>query len=128
MDRTREEARAARIEVRGLSLRTHHGVSDAEQEIGQRLVFDVAIDLADCAARETDSVADTVDYGAVCELVAGAATASRCRTLERLVQVVAERLLERFECERARVRAAKPEPPLAFALDEVAVEVELAAG
>jgi dihydroneopterin aldolase len=28
---------SAEIEIRGLSIYTHHGVSDAEQEVGQRL-------------------------------------------------------------------------------------------
>ena len=38
------ELAATSIEVTGLSLYTHHGVSDAEQEIGQRLVFDLRFD------------------------------------------------------------------------------------
>jgi dihydroneopterin aldolase len=37
--------------------------------------------------------------------------------------VVAERLMERFGCEEVRVRAAKPEPPIPLAIEEVAVEV-----
>ena len=31
--------------------------------------------------------------------------------------------MERFNCESVRVRAAKPEPPLPLAIQEVAVEV-----
>ena len=34
-------APAVTIEISGLSLYTRHGVSDAERELGQRLVFDV---------------------------------------------------------------------------------------
>ncbi|MSO42591.1 MAG: hypothetical protein EXQ70_12020 [Solirubrobacterales bacterium] len=54
-----------------------------------------------------------------------AATERSHRTLERLCQVVAERLIERFDCEEVRVRAAKPEPPLSYTVDEAAVEVTL---
>ena len=32
------------IEITGLSLYTHHGVSEAEREVGQRLVVDVRLD------------------------------------------------------------------------------------
>ena len=39
------------VELRGLSIYTHHGVTDAEQEIGQRLEFDVSFDVPDCDAR-----------------------------------------------------------------------------
>jgi dihydroneopterin aldolase len=43
--------------------------------------------------------------------------------LGRLSQVVGVRLMERYGCESVRVRAAKPEPPLPLAIQEVAVEV-----
>ena len=35
---------AVSVDVTGLSLYTHHGVSEAEREIGQRLVFDLSFD------------------------------------------------------------------------------------
>jgi 7,8-dihydroneopterin aldolase/epimerase/oxygenase len=73
----------------------------------------------------TDRVEDTVDYSEVCDIVALAASERSYRTLERLCQVVAERLLERFDCESVSVRAAKPEPPLHYPVDEAAVEVTL---
>jgi 7,8-dihydroneopterin aldolase/epimerase/oxygenase len=114
---------SAEIELRGLSIYTHHGVSEAEQEVGQRLEFDISFDVPDCDAVLTDRLEDTVDYGAVCDIVTRAATERSYRTLERLAQVVGERLMERYGCETVRVRAAKPEPPLPLAIQEVAVEV-----
>jgi hypothetical protein len=36
--------------------------------------------------------------------------------------------MERFSCESVRVRAAKPEPPLPLAVEQVAVEVVHARG
>jgi dihydroneopterin aldolase len=114
---------AVEVEIRGLSIHTHHGVSDAEQEIGQRLDFDLSFDVPDCDAVLTDRLEDTVDYAEVADIVALAATERSYRTLERLGHVVAERLMERFGSDSVRVRAAKPEPPLPLAIDEVAVEV-----
>ncbi len=111
------------VEIRGLSLYTHHGVTDAEQEVGQRLVIDVVLEVPDCDAVLTDRVEDTVDYAEVADLVTLAATERSYRTLERLCRVIGERLLERFGADSARVRAAKPEPPIPLSLDEVAVEV-----
>ncbi len=61
------------IDISGLSLYTRHGVSEAERELGQRLVFDITFELAECDATVTDRVEDTIDYGAVCEQVALAA-------------------------------------------------------
>jgi dihydroneopterin aldolase len=111
------------VELRGLSIYTHHGVTDAEQEVGQRLELDISFDVPDCDAVLTDRLEDTVDYAEVCDIVALAATERNYRTLERLCHVIAERLAERFGCESVQVRAAKPEPPLPVAIDEVAVEL-----
>jgi dihydroneopterin aldolase len=114
---------AVTIEITGLSLYTRHGLSEAERELGQRLVFDVAFELDDCDATVTDRVEDTVDYAEVCEQVALAAQERSYRTLERLCAAVAERLIDRFGAESVRVKATKPEPPIALPVDEVSVEV-----
>jgi len=111
------------VAIRGLSIYTHHGVSEAEREIGQRLDIDVSLDVPDCDAVITDRLEDTVNYSEVCGVVALAATERSYKTLERLCHVIGERLLERFACESVRVRAAKPEPPVPLAVEEVAVEV-----
>ena len=79
--------------------------------------------MPDCDAVLTDRLEDTVDYAQVCDIVALAATERSYKTLERLAQVVGQRLMERYGCESVRVRAAKPEPPLPLAIQEVAVEV-----
>ena len=111
------------VEVSGLSLYTRHGVTDAEREVGQRLVVDVTLELADCDAIVTDRVEDTVDYAEVCEQVALAAQERSFRTLERLCAAIAERLIDRYPTESVRVKAAKPEPPMALPVEEVSVEV-----
>jgi 7,8-dihydroneopterin aldolase/epimerase/oxygenase len=111
------------VDLRGLSIYTHHGVTEAEREIGQRLEFDVSFDVPDCDAVLTDRLEDTIDYAQVCHIVELAATERGYKTLERLCHVIGERLMESFGCESVRVRAAKPEPPLHYAIEEVAVEV-----
>jgi 7,8-dihydroneopterin aldolase/epimerase/oxygenase len=114
---------AVTVEVTGLSLYTRHGVSAAEREIGQRLVFDVSFELDECDATVTDRVEDTVDYAEVCEQVALAAQERQYRTLERLCAAVGDRLIGRFGAESVRVKATKPEPPIPLPVEEVSVEV-----
>ena len=111
------------VEITGLSLYTRHGVSEAERELGQRLVFDLSFELERCDATVTDRVEDTVDYAEVCEQVALAAQERSYKTLERLSAAVADRLMDRFGAESVRVKAAKPEPPIALPVEEVSVEV-----
>lgn len=112
------------VEVVGLSLYTHHGVGAAEREVGQRLVFDVTLELGDADAVATDRLEDTVDYAEVCEQVALAAQERSYSTLERLCGAVADRLIDRYAPEVVRVKATKPEPPIALPVDGASVEVE----
>ncbi len=111
------------IEISGLSLYTHHGVTAAEREIGQRLVLDLRLDVGESDATVTDRVQDTVDYAEVCQLVALVAQQRSYHTLERLCSAIADRLLDDFELEAVWVKAAKPEPPIPLPVDEVSVEV-----
>ena len=111
------------IEIRGLSLYTHHGVGSAEREVGQRLVFDLSFDVGDCDATVTDEVEDTIDYADVCQQVALAASERSFRTLEALCSYIADWLIARYDASAVSVRAAKPEPPIPLPVDEVAVEV-----
>jgi dihydroneopterin aldolase len=111
------------IEISGLSLYTHHGVSAAEQEVGQRLVLDLRIDVGESDATVTDRVEDTVDYAEVCQLVALLAQQRSYKTLERLCGAIGERLLAEYDAESVWVKASKPEPPIPLPVDEVSVEV-----
>jgi dihydroneopterin aldolase len=111
------------IEIGGLSLYTHFGVTAAERELGQRLLIDLRLDVGECDATVTDRVQDTVDYGEVCEVVNLVAQGREYRTLERFCAAVADRLIERYELHAVWVKAAKPEPPIALPVGEVAVEI-----
>jgi dihydroneopterin aldolase len=118
-----EAAESVTIEIAGLSLYTHHGVTEAEREVGQRLVIDLRLDVGQTDATVTDSIEDTVDYAEVCQLVALVAQQRSHRTLERLCSTIADRLLADYELEGVWVKAAKPEPPIALPVEEVSVEV-----
>ena len=123
LDEGEEAAESVTIEISGLSLYTHHGVSEAEREVGQRLVIDMRLDVGETDATVTDSIDDTVDYAEVCQLVALVAQQRSHRTLERLCSTIADRLLADYDLEGVWVKASKPEPPIPLSVDEVSVEV-----
>ena len=111
------------VEITGLSLYTHHGVEEAEREVGQRLVLNLSFELGDCDAVVTDRLEDTIDYADVCQQVALAAQERSYKTLERLCSAVADRMIDRYGAEAVTVRASKPEPPIPLPVEEVSVEV-----
>jgi dihydroneopterin aldolase len=111
------------IEISGLSLFTHVGVTAAEREVGQRLLLDLRLDVGECDATVTDRIEDTVDYAEVCDTANLVAQQRSYKTLERLCTAIADRLLDRYATHAVWVKAAKPEPPLALPVGEVSVEV-----
>lgn len=111
------------IDITGLNVYTHHGVTAAEREVGQRLLIDVGFELESCDATVTDELDDTVDYGAVCEQVWLTAQKQSYKTLERLCGAIADHLLDHFGVDSVMVRATKPEPPIPLPVGDVAVEV-----
>src|SRR5437588_12178706 len=111
------------IEVSGLSLYTHVGVTEAEREVGQRLLVDLRLDVGDVDATLTDRLEDTIDYSDVCQVANLVAQQRTYKTLERLCTAIADRLLENYDARSVWVKAAKPEPPMALPVSEVSVEV-----
>jgi dihydroneopterin aldolase len=111
------------IEISGLSLFTHVGVTPAEREVGQRLLLDLRIDVGESDATLTDQLEDTVDYAEVCEMANLVAQQRTYKTLERLCAAIADRLIASYDVNSVWIKAAKPEPPIALPVAEVSVEV-----
>ena len=102
------------IEIAGLSLYTHLGVSEAEREVGQRLVIDLRLEVGDCDAILTDRVEDTIDYAEVCEAVALTSQQRSYRTLERLCAAedqTPSQVVRRLIREYIEKRTGKPWAP-----------------
>jgi dihydroneopterin aldolase len=116
------------VELRGLSAYGAHGVSDAEREVGRRIVLDISFTVPASGAVETDELDGTVDYGAVATLAAGIVTDRTCKTLERLCALIADEIEARYDVVAISVRAAKPEPPIPEAIGEVAVTLRRGGG
>ncbi len=113
------------IFIEGLEVYGHHGVSDEEKVMGQRLLYDVRLTIDDCLAAFSDDVADTVDYTEVMDVIVDVATTQSYSLLERLAQATAEAILQRFAVDEVWVQVTKPHPPVALALTSVAAAVEL---
>jgi 7,8-dihydroneopterin aldolase/epimerase/oxygenase len=113
-----------RIELRGLRVVGRCGVLPEEVERGQPLEVDLDVVTDMAAARASDDLADTVDYGAVCATVAGAVGAGHVALLERLAARVADAVLaadERIAAVDLTVRKLRPPVPADLATSGVHV-------
>ena len=81
------------IELRGLRLTGVVGVLPEERERAQPLEIDVDVSVDVTAAGRSDSLADTVDYGALCAVIERVVGTEEPMLLERLAVVMVEALL-----------------------------------
>jgi dihydroneopterin aldolase len=107
------------VELNGLEVFGHHGVTEEEWKRGQTLVWDVAYRLAGVSR---DDLSETVDYVSVADCVKKVSDGRRFQLLESLAAAAADALMERFPIEWVRVRVRKTQ--LDFPVDYTAATVE----
>lgn len=112
-----------RILLTGIEVFAHHGVLPHEQQIGQRFVIDLELELDLTRACDSDDLSDTLDYGAVIEKVAGVAAGERWNLIERVAQRVAETALAFEPVGAVSVTVHKPEAPLETEFADIAVTI-----
>ncbi|MFC9981963.1 dihydroneopterin aldolase [Gordonia sp. NPDC127522] len=112
---------ADRIELRGLKVRGNHGVFDHERVDGQDFYIDVVLWLDLRAAGESDDLADTVDYGALAQQVAGIVGGEPRNLIEKVGAEVAESIMTDERIDACEVTVHKPSAPIPLTFDDVAV-------
>ncbi len=113
---------ADRIELRGLTVRGHHGVFDQERRDGQDFVVDITVWIDLAAAAASDDLADTLDYGAL-------ATAGRRHRrrdpprnlIETVAGEIAEDVMTDERVHAVEVVVHKPAAPIPLHFADVAV-------
>jgi dihydroneopterin aldolase len=113
-----------RILVAGLREMGVHGVLPQEQEREQPfgVELELLVDLATAGA--TDDLADTVDYGAICEAVRLIVASEHHQLLERLAERISEVCRTDPRVQGVVVEVRKLEPPVDAQLDYVGVRIE----
>ncbi len=111
------------VEIRGLELLLHCGVLDEEQSRRQPFRVDVDLHLDLQAAGASDDLADTVNYGALIDLLVTTLPPERFQLLERLAARVAELALSYPAVDAVTVRARKLRPPVAAHVDTTGVAI-----
>ena len=113
------------IEIAGLSVFAHHGVTEAEKLNGQRFVIDLSFEADIAEAAKSDKLAAAVDYAEVIAVAQAAFLDKRFDLIEAASAHVASALLAHFPRIRAiRVTVKKPSAPVPAVIDYVAATVE----
>ena len=93
------------VEVHGLELFGRHGANEDERRDGQTFLFDVTLEVDEPMS---DSLAATVDYRLVRDLVRRVSDAQGYVLLESLAAAAADAIVEELAVQRVRVRVRKP--------------------
>jgi 7,8-dihydroneopterin aldolase/epimerase/oxygenase len=96
------------IGLEGLSLFPRIGVTAEERERPREMIIDLRLTLDISRAAATDALEDTVDYGAVAQLLSGSVEKGEFLLIERLAGHIVELLLKGFPVEAVWVRVSKP--------------------
>jgi dihydroneopterin aldolase len=112
-----------RIELRGLTVRGHHGVFDHERRDGQDFVVDITVWIDLAAAAASDDLADTVDYGALAQDVLAVVTGEPVDLLETLAQRIADVCLGDPRVQWTEVTVHKPDAPVDATFSDVTLTI-----
>ena len=112
-----------RIELRGLRVAGICGALPEEQSRPQPLEVDLDVVADLSAAGRSDQLDDTVDYGALCDVVERMVTTEGCQLLEHLAERIAEVVLTDGRIEEVTVAVRKLRPPVPQLLDTSGVRI-----
>ncbi len=112
---------ADRIELRGLTVRGHHGVFDEERRDGQDFVVDITVWIDLAAAAASDDLADTVDYGRLAQRAAAIVAGPSRKLIETVAAAIADDVMADERVHAVEVVVHKPDAPIALTFTDVAV-------
>jgi len=112
---------ADRIELRGLTVRGHHGVFEHERRDGQDFVVDIIVWVDLAAAAESDDLADTLDYGVLAQRAADIIAGPPRNLIETVAGEIAEGVMTDERVHAVEVVVHKPAAPIPLTFTDVAV-------
>ena len=110
-----------RIELRGLTVRGHHGVFEHERRDGQDFVVDLTVWLDLSAAAASDELADTLDYGALAQRAAAIVGGEPSDLIESVAGRIADDVLTDRRVRAVEVVLHKPQAQIPLQFTDVAV-------
>ena len=112
-----------RIELRGLTVRGHHGVFEHERRDGQEFVVDITVWIDLDRAAASDDLTDTLDYGALAARVTDIVGGPARNLIETVAGQVADDVMGDERVHAVEVVVHKPQAPIPLALNDVAVTI-----
>ncbi|ACF12728.1 dihydroneopterin aldolase [Chloroherpeton thalassium ATCC 35110] len=111
------------IRLKNAIFYAHHGVSEAESEVGNRYAVDAELYLDLSQSGQTDDLSHTIDYGTVYSRIKDMVLSSRFSLLESIAHRLAASLMAEFtQLESVRIFVRKYNPPIGGICDYAEIE------
>ncbi|MGA0198814.1 MAG: dihydroneopterin aldolase [Prochlorotrichaceae cyanobacterium] len=111
------------LTVKDIRAYGYTGYFPEEQVLGQWFTVDVSFCLNLATAGSTDELPDTLDYSQVVHLVQTIVQSTKVKTVERLISIIADRLLTETIAKEVTVRLTKCQPPIPNFSGEITLEI-----
>lgn len=109
--------------LKGIRFHGHHGVPEAERQVGGPYEVDATLGCALANSGNTDALADTVDYAEVIAHIVEIGTQQSFQLIEALAEKMASVILEQFAVDEVHLIVKKLNPPIEQPIDYFAVEI-----
>jgi dihydroneopterin aldolase len=110
-----------RIELRGLTVRGHHGVFEHERRDGQDFIVDITVWIDLAAAAASDDLTDTLDYGTLAKRAADIVAGPPRKLIETVAAEIADEVMADERVYAVEVVVHKPSAPIPLTFADVAV-------
>jgi dihydroneopterin aldolase len=113
-----------KISLKGIWGFGYHGVFEHEAKNGQDFFVDLDISLDLSKPSKSDDLAETIDYGALADLVVEEITGERVKLIERLAGRIADRIKSGHpEITSITVTVHKPKAPVSAQTSDISVTI-----
>ncbi|PRR84937.1 2-amino-4-hydroxy-6-hydroxymethyldihydropteridine diphosphokinase [Clostridium luticellarii] len=113
------------IYIEDLEVYAHHGVNQAEKDMGQKFLISLKLYLDLRDAGKHDDLSSTINYAVLCNDVEGEFKKKKYDLIETSAEVLSEFILKKYaRVKRVKVRVKKPWAPIGKPLKWAAIEVD----
>jgi len=113
-----------KIHIDGLEIFAHHGVLDAENQLGQKFLVSASLTLDLRQAGKADDLSQTVNYAQVCDKIRDCMTTKTHQLIETCTEGIASEILHTFPLVREiTITIEKPWAPIGQSVRNLSVEI-----
>ena len=112
-----------KIILKGIRFHGHHGVPEAERQVGGHYEIDVTLGCNLATAGSTDALMDTIDYAEVVTRIVEIGTQQSFQLIEAFAEKIAAVILAEFAVEEVHLIVKKLHPPIEQPIHYFAIEI-----